>query len=291
MAVTSTNVIIGAGTMYVADVGTADANMFSAAYDVGGTSGGVEISYEPEYKDIEVDQEFAPIAKKKIREKMTVKTTMAESTLQNILLAWGLPATRLSNGTLSFGESEVSDAVEKQVYIRGKGPNGQNRTVKLWRCTPQGNATFAFKKDDVTFVNVEFMVLASSTKAGNVATLPGEKMGQIVDESYDGSAPTVTFNPADGATNVAAAAAVTLTFSDEMLQPTLTLANIQIIDSTDGSNKCTGITYNAATKTATLAHANFASNRKYFIKVSTNVKNASGVPLASEAVASFTSAV
>lgn len=289
MAVEPLNIIIGAGTMYLAATGTADASMVDAANDVGGTSGGVELAYEPEYKDIEVDQEFAIIDKKKIREKATVKTQMSEATLNNILLAWGLPAARLNGGTLSFGESSVSSATARQMYIVGKGPNGQDRTVKLWRVVAQGNASVAFKKDDITMLNVEFAVLSSATKAGGGNTAAGEKMGQIVDASYDGSAPTiVTFLPADAAAAVAVNAVVQVTFSDDMLTSTLTLANCQLIDSTTGLNMATGVTYDSVNKRIALTHANLAGTRAYFTKITTDVKNSSGIPMATEGVAKFT---
>lgn len=283
MAVNAQNIIVGAGVMYVAPYGTADNAVESALYDVGATQGGVELAYEPEFLDIEVDQAFGIIDKRKIRESATLTTQMAEATLNNLLLAWGLPAARLVNGTLSFGEAEVTQADARTVYIVGKGPNGQKRIAKIWKAVARGNASVAFRKDEVTILNVEFEILADTTKPA------GQQMGQIVDLAFDGTAPTVAaFDPADAAVGIAVGAAVTVQFSDDMLLSTLIPANLQIIDSTTGANVCTGVAYDAGTKTATLAHAALQATSTYFVKISTEVRNASGVKLAAEALAKFT---
>ncbi len=89
MAVTVANIVVGEATI---QLGTnANATSISAMNgfaDVGATSNGVEISWEPEVVDIEVDQfgDAAKLIQSKV--KVMLKTTLAEGTLTNLTTAW-----------------------------------------------------------------------------------------------------------------------------------------------------------------------------------------------------------
>ena len=58
MAITTTNIVVGEATVGIGEAGTA----FGSVTDVGATIDGVELSWEPDMVDIEVDQ-FGDAAK------------------------------------------------------------------------------------------------------------------------------------------------------------------------------------------------------------------------------------
>lgn len=58
---------------------------------VGLTQGGVELAYAPDFGEVDVDQ-YLDVAKMfKQRQSVTVNTTLAQATLDNLLFAWGQP--------------------------------------------------------------------------------------------------------------------------------------------------------------------------------------------------------
>lgn len=77
--------------------------------DVGYTNNGLEISYEPSYGDVVVDQllDAARLFKQSIR--VTLKTELAEATLENMALAFGQPDPELvfSSSTGSITAASV----------------------------------------------------------------------------------------------------------------------------------------------------------------------------------------
>ena len=89
MAVNVSNIVVGEAVVKTGNSNTAMTTAdFEALTDVGATSGGVEISWEPDMVDIEIDQ-YGDAAKViQSRVKVMVKTTLAEATLNNLALAW-----------------------------------------------------------------------------------------------------------------------------------------------------------------------------------------------------------
>lgn len=59
-------------------------------HHVGLTTEGVEVENAPEFKDVEVDQLLDAALVYKTKQTMTVKTTLAEATLEHLLFVWGL---------------------------------------------------------------------------------------------------------------------------------------------------------------------------------------------------------
>lgn len=77
-------------------------------FDVGYTQDGLEVATDPSWSDVEVDQllDAAKIFKDGMG--LTISTTMAEATIENLLVAWGQRA--------SYA---VSTATDKEVHIEG----------------------------------------------------------------------------------------------------------------------------------------------------------------------------
>ena len=89
MSVNVSNIIVGEATL---KMGT-NANSTTIAAinnfaDIGATQNGLEISWEPDMVDIEIDQfgDAAKVIQSKV--KVMVKTTLAEGTLNNLATAW-----------------------------------------------------------------------------------------------------------------------------------------------------------------------------------------------------------
>ena len=74
---------------------------------------------------------------------------------------------------------------------------------------------------------------------------------------------TVTFVPANGATNVSVTTVVTATFSGPIEEPGNWNAAFTLRRDGVGMNRCTSVTYNAAARTATCAHSSLQHNRSY----------------------------
>ena len=89
----------------------------------GFTSEGVEVSYEPQFGDIEVDQllDSAKLFKQSMR--VMVNTTFTEATLTNLLVVWGQQNNTLSGSTLGISSGELGDEpVERSLIFVGPAP-------------------------------------------------------------------------------------------------------------------------------------------------------------------------
>ena len=91
--------------------------------DVGYTNNGLEVSYEPGYGDVMVDQllDAARLFKQSIR--VTLKTELAEGTLENMALAFGQPDPSLvfSSSTGSITAASILQNPTGSVAVAGTG--------------------------------------------------------------------------------------------------------------------------------------------------------------------------
>ena len=125
--------------------------------NVGYTSEGVEINYQPEYGEVEVDQilDSAKIFKQSMS--VNVSTTLAEATLENLLVAWdadpkyvnsgfgGNPPGTGGTGTSTFSDGSVylspgglGDVPQERVLVfAGNGPLPSSDAA----CAPDGTGS------------------------------------------------------------------------------------------------------------------------------------------------------
>lgn len=135
------NILVGYGDLYWADYGTdipdltddASAVRLQQYFDadpnwnyLGATQEGVELAYEPDYGEVEVDQlrDAAILFNQMVT--VNLNTTLAEATLENLLIAWGVADEYLQqtgNGKVtSFAIGVPSEEpVERAVAVIGKG--------------------------------------------------------------------------------------------------------------------------------------------------------------------------
>jgi hypothetical protein len=76
----------------------------------GYTSGGIEVSYNPDYGEVDVDQLLD--AAKMFKQKMTatVKTTFAEATLENLAIVWAQGGSSIRSADSSATATDVTGA-------------------------------------------------------------------------------------------------------------------------------------------------------------------------------------
>lgn len=169
--VTVGNIIAGPCTSFTVD-----------ATAVGGTSGGVTMERKQTMVDLEVDQIVGSIKKVPSKDVITVTTTLAESTLNNLQIAWGISAapvvaTTPASTTLSIGIENV--AIEHTLTFVGPCPPGTGtyttRTVTCSRAVSVATAKMDFLKDKEQAYQVTFDILPDLTKTA------GSEYGTIVD--------------------------------------------------------------------------------------------------------------
>jgi hypothetical protein len=138
--------------------------------DVGFTQDGLEISTDPSWGEVEVDQllDSAKIFKDGMG--LSISTTMAEATLENMLVAWGQPDSTLTEGAtedeLVLDGGALGDApLERGLIAVGPGPEltGSNayseRTYHAFRVLSVEGATHTLARADATVLPVTFRAL------------------------------------------------------------------------------------------------------------------------------------
>lgn len=136
---------------------------------VGFTSEGLEISYEPDYGDVEVDQllDSAKLFKQSMR--VTVNTTFTEASLENLLVVWGQGASTLTSSgtdtTLGFAAGALGDEpTERALVAVGPGPRTaagakRERVYHARRVLSVESSSQALRRNEATVFPVSFRLL------------------------------------------------------------------------------------------------------------------------------------
>jgi hypothetical protein len=138
----------------------------------GYTSEGLELAYEPDYSDVEVDQllDAAKIFKSGMR--VSLNTTLVEASLENLLIAWGLAggtggalASTATEETLSIGAGALGDEpVERSLAAVGPGPRSgagarRERVYLARRVISVEASSLALRRTEATTFPVSFRLL------------------------------------------------------------------------------------------------------------------------------------
>lgn len=128
-------------------------------YHVGATVDGVEIAYEPDYVDIVVDQlkDAAIIFQNGFR--VTVRTQLAEATLENLKLAWGMRDSDLSGGQLNINVPP-DEPVERKLLVVGRNPQDFERKYFARRAVSVETSSHTLRRAEATLFPVAFRLLA-----------------------------------------------------------------------------------------------------------------------------------
>jgi len=230
MANNSKNIIVGAGVLYIGADSTektitdipkspatyADntagtyqnpSNVNDTAFDhVGFTSEGVDFSFEPDYGEVQVDQLLDVAKIYKQGQKVMVKTTLTEATLENFLVVLGgkdsdLRAT--STHASSKGKTQILDLnggalgyapVERSILIVGPGPeslltsspNGGTVVERIYlgsRALSMETVSVGIKRNEATVFPVTFRLLPSNS---STAVDGNAIYGKVIDRVYVG---------------------------------------------------------------------------------------------------------
>lgn len=218
MAIDVRNIIVGAANLFVSvdsnssrpanfNVAFSDVNSYtktlrdsgSASWrEVGLTTEGIDISYEPSYGEVTVDQllDVAKIFKQSLR--VTLKTSMTEATLQNMELAFGNTGTitpAVSSVTMNLAAGSLgAEPVERSIIAVSQSapegtvwgssasaaPSGQTERVYLARrVVSMDTVGHGLKRDTVTTFPVTFRCLPDTSSA-----YVGSEYGKVVDRLY-----------------------------------------------------------------------------------------------------------
>jgi len=181
MALQKKNVIVGAARLWLAAPDAARPTFTSATSGIttmngaagwteaGYTQEGLELSYEPEYTDVEVDQIGDAVRTFQSSLRVNLNTTFAEASLTNLMIAWGQAATSLtSSGTTTelIIEGVLLGAApeERQVLAIGNGTEEvagkwNERIYHAYRATSVEQVSTALRKTEAQTIPVSFRLL------------------------------------------------------------------------------------------------------------------------------------
>jgi len=206
----STNIIVGAAALFtfeggeltdadLPDLATTDASRSArealsddATFrNVGYTSNGLEIQFQPDFGEVSVDQilDVAKLYKQGMQ--VNLNTSFAEATLENLLFATAGADTALHTGTSGpFSGEQVLDLsagnigecpVERGLVAVGPGTGDCalgstiERVYVAYRALSIESVTVSAKRDEATMFEVSFRLLPND----------GGTYGKIVDRTID----------------------------------------------------------------------------------------------------------
>ena len=201
---TSTNIIVGAAALFVADT-TLDATSLTAFTssesfkktltndadytNVGYTMNGLELQFQPDFGEVQVDQVLDVARLYKQGMQVNLATAFAEATLENLLLALAYSNSKLtgdkatSNGdVLDLSAGDIGDVpLERGLVAVGPGTGNPltaanvERVYTAYRALSIENVTVAAKRDEASMFEVTFRLLPEDTSGS---------YGKIVDRTW-----------------------------------------------------------------------------------------------------------
>ena len=201
---TSTNIIVGAAAFFMADttlVPTVSPAFVSsdsyretlssnASYDnVGYTTNGLEMQFQPDFGEVQVDQilDVAKLYKQGMQ--VSVATAFAEATLENLLLALAgsnddLTGTKSSSTgrILNLSAGDLGECpVERGIVAVGPGTGDCEDSAAVervyigYRALSIENVTVSAKRDEASMFEVSFRLLPEDTSGA---------YGKIIDRTH-----------------------------------------------------------------------------------------------------------
>ncbi|AXH66806.1 protein with Ig domain [Streptomyces phage LukeCage] len=142
----------------------------------GFTSEGVEVSYEPDYGEVEVDQllDSAKLFKQSMR--VMVNTTFSEATLENLLVVWGQQNdtydSTATEETLAIAAGSLGDEpTERSVAFVGPAPRAdagtkRERIYHVRRALSIESSSHSLRRNEATVFPVSFRLLPDPSFSG-----------------------------------------------------------------------------------------------------------------------------
>lgn len=220
MAYNAKNIIVGAGVVYLGKSTTAikdedtlpagaatlkgaealgtlqtPTNVDSTDWShVGYTSEGVDLSFEPEYGEVQVDQLLDVARIFKQGQRVMLNTSFTEGTLENLLIVIGGKSSDLdTTATSGVRELDINGGalgytpVERSIAVIGPAPSAlgdkAERIYIGYRALSMDTVGVGIKRDTATVFPVSFRLLPESTKT---ATDGNALYGKVIDRVYTG---------------------------------------------------------------------------------------------------------
>jgi hypothetical protein len=201
---TSTNIIVGAAALFVADTTLTPNTLESfvanesfrdtlsdeATYtNVGYTMNGLELQFQPDFGEVQVDQVLDVAKLYKQGMQVNLATAFAEATLENLLLSLAYSDSNLNgvkttaNGQeLNLSAGDIGECpVERGIVAVGPGTGDcedsafVERVYSAFRALSIQNVTVSAKRDAATMFEVTFRMLPEDTSGS---------YGKIVDRTW-----------------------------------------------------------------------------------------------------------
>lgn len=160
---------------------TASGGLDTATWrDVGYTNNGLELSYEPDFGEVAVDQILDAARLFKQGQKVMLRTEFAEATLENLFVVMNQTSGFSTNQIEIQGGSLGDYPVERSIVAVGQGPrptSGNSERVYYGaRAMSMEASSHGQKRNEATFFPVTFRLLplASTSNA----------YGKIVDRTF-----------------------------------------------------------------------------------------------------------
>jgi hypothetical protein len=177
------------GTSYIPTLNALDTNAAggtdAAAYrNVGYTNNGLQITYNPSYGSVTVDQLLDTAKLFKESMEVMIATEMAEGTLENILVVFGQGKSTLNSGVLGLEAGALGSApTERQLIAVGQAPTTSSATSErvyyARRVLSVQQSQFSLARNAASTFPVTFRLLPSGDSA-----YAGQEYGKIIDRTW-----------------------------------------------------------------------------------------------------------
>jgi len=167
------------------DAATVSATKGAAYRNVGYTNNGLQITYNPSYGAVTVDQLLDSAKPFKETMEVMIATEFAEGTLENVLGVFGQSGATLSGSTLGMAAGALGEApVERQLIAIGQAPTtaSSSKTERVYyarRVLSVQQSQFSLSRNAAATFPVTFRLLPSGA-AGDA----GKEYGTIVDRTW-----------------------------------------------------------------------------------------------------------
>lgn len=148
--------------------------------DLGHTIGGVEVTYEPEYKDIKVDKFAAAAEKVLIGEKMMAKVPLGEFTMANLDVA--IPDGVKTAGKITIGANKgkraSSNAGLLVLHPIVNASNDRSEDIGIYKAVVADVVVIGLKPDEEKILEVTFHGIVDEGRSdGNLLGVIGDSTG------------------------------------------------------------------------------------------------------------------
>jgi hypothetical protein len=178
-----------AGSSYIDSLNAIDTTpgTTGAAYrNVGYTNNGLQITYNPTYDSVTVDQLLDTAKLFKSAMEVMIATEFAEGTLENVLAVFGQKASTLSGGVLGLEAGALGAApVERQLIAVGQAPTSDatSKTERVYyarRVLSVQQSQFSLARNAASTFPVTFRLLPSGASGD-----AGSEYGVIIDRTWN----------------------------------------------------------------------------------------------------------